>query len=129
MKTVNVRFVQCGGNAEDIEIADVPVTDGDEVQDVIDRAAAMYIPAETVDHEREDCPNLDEDQECHCADDCFGEGFFFRDNGISTSDTWYGQIFRPVSARQGNGNTSATGRVWVDVSSIRSEMSAGSLLR
>ena len=80
-------------------------------------------PADTVDHEWEDCPNLDDnDGECDGEDDCFGEGFFFRDNGISTSDTWYGQIFRPVSKRCGNGNSSVTNRVRVDVEAIRAEL-------
>ena len=120
-RTTTVTFKRCGGDREDITVENVEIRDGDEIGDVIDRAAAMHCPADEVDHEWQDCPHLD-DGECTCEDDCFGEGFFFRDNGISTSDRWYGQIFRPVSKRNGNGNTAVTNRVRVDVAAIRAEL-------
>lgn len=124
-KTVNVRFVGCGSQS-DIEVRDVPIIDGDDVGDVLDRAAEMWCPAE--DAKWEDLDDEDERKwsgEYDPADDNLGAGFFFRDNGISTADRWYGQIFRPVSKRQGNGNSSVTWRVFVDVEFIRDLLADG----
>jgi hypothetical protein len=123
MTTMTVIFRECGGDRRDITVPNVELHEGDEIDDVVNRAAAMHCPADTVDHEWQACPDLDDnDGECTCADDCCGEGFFFRDNGLSTCDTWYGQIFRPVSKRMGTGNAAVTPRVCVDVAAIRAEL-------
>jgi hypothetical protein len=98
---MKVTFQRCGGRDADI-VVDVPVFRDDDAVYVIDRAAARWCPAE----------------------DGFGAGFFFQDSGISTPDTWYGQIFRPCPPSYGGGSSSVTGRVRVDVNAVRAGLPA-----